>query len=153
MKLLFLVFALFTASAHASPEISQELKSEFERLRSTVSKLTPEYEVGGYLAGKRYGDHELLWHLAKTPGDPEVIRIYRDKGDSEQALDITFHHSAMIVRDRTVIRRFVGPAMTGWRGDTMDAATGEYLGSQGATQPLLDPRDRQILEQWGIRLF
>jgi len=144
--------ATFSTPAFGSEAISQRLQSEFSRLRELVTRLEPEFEVGGYLKGKSYGDHELLWRTSDTGTDAEVIRIYRDKGDKEQAFDVTFHRNDVIVRGRTVIRRFVGPASTGWRNDTIDAHTGEYLGSQGASAPRLDARDEAILRQWDIRL-
>ena len=149
------VFAFLPREAVSSSEeeISATLQKEYSRLRKIAAKLKPEYEVGGYLKGKVYGDHELLWRLAEEKGDPEVIRIYRDKGEGRQPFDVTFHHSTGIIKGRTVIRRFVGPASTGWRNDTIDAETGEYLGSQGTRDPAMDPRDLEILKKWNIRLF
>ena len=151
----FLLALLVSANAFASPSpaIGRELKKEFLQLHRLVSKMRPEFTVGDYLSGKSYGDHEILWRLGEEAGDPDVIRIYRDKGEKAQALDITFHRSAGIIRGRTVIRRFVGPAMRGWRNDTMDFHSGEYLGSQGTSSPSLDERDREIMEKWGVVLF
>ncbi len=155
-RLIFIALAILSLSATAAPrqeEIPERLRSEYFRLRALVEKLEPDFEVAGYLKGKTYGDHELLWHIEPGMQDAEVIRIYREKGDREQAFDVTFHYSTAIVRERTVIRRFVGPTFTGWRNDTMDVETGEYLGSQGTSFPHLDARDKQILGQWDIQLF
>ncbi len=121
-------------------------------MRALVEKLEPEFVVGGYLKGKKYGDHELLWKLAGEPGEAEVIRIFRDK-EGMKSFEITFHHNDHIVKGREVIRRFVGPGISGWRNDTIDSQTLEYLGSQGARRPMLDSRDREILKQWDIELF
>lgn len=142
----FLLLALLALTARADSDPAQEVQTQFQRLRAVVSKLKPEFEVGGYLNGKRYGDHELLWHL-EPAGDAEVIRIYREKKNGP-AFDITFHRNNAIVPGRTVIRRFYGPSPTGWRNDTVDADTGEYLGSQGQEEPRLDKRDREIMERW-----
>ncbi len=149
---LFAFTATFSSPALGSEAISQRLQSEFHRLRELVVHLEPEFEVGGYLKGKSSGDHELLWRTSDTGTDSEVIRIYRDKGDKEQAFGVTFYRNDVIVKGRTVIRRFVGPAATGWRNDTIDAHSGEYLGSQGASEPALDTRDEEILRHWDIRL-
>ena len=158
--LTFLTVAFFSLPAHASERIAGRLHSEYARLRALVEKLEPEFEVGGYLKGRRYGDHELLWRLAEEPGcssahlrcDAEVIRIFRDKAGHE-SFDVTFHRNQAIVPGRTVIRRFVGPNPTGWRNDTIDADSREYLGSQGARRPRLDRREEEILRQWDIELF
>lgn len=146
MKFLILALALFTSVARAETDIGQEVRQQFDRMRAVVSKMKPEFAVGGYLNGKSFGDHEVLWHL-EPAGDAEVIRIYRKKKNG-QAFDITFHRNDAIVRGRTVIRRFVGPSPTGWRNDTVDADTGEYLGSQGQEEPLMDKRDREIFKRW-----
>lgn len=148
----FLSLPSLSLPAHASERIAWRLHSEYARLRALVEKLEPEFEVGGYLKGRRYGDHELLWRLAVDEGDSEVIRIFRDKAGHE-SFDVTFHRNQAIVPGRTVIRRFVGPNPTGWRNDTIDAETREYLGSQGARRPRLDEREEEILRQWDIELF
>lgn len=148
----FALTALLSATAHASGSIGQRIDSEFQRLKALAGSLEPEFEVGGYLKGKRYGDHELLWHLAEEEGDAEVIRIYRDKPGHE-SFDVTFHRNQAIVPGRTVIRRFVGPNPTGWRNDTIDAGTLEYLGSQGTRRPRMDAAEEAILRKWDIELF
>lgn len=155
MKKLFcsLVTLLVSLNVFADPAIADRLVKEYARLRAIAVATTPDSLVGGYLKSKSFGDHKLLWKLAEEPGDNEVIRIYRPKGQGVPPMDVTFHFSRFIVEERTVIRRFVGPSTTGWRNDTVDASTGEYLGSQGATKPALDSRDREILKTWDIELF
>ncbi len=153
MKSIILAASLFFSwTATASTEIGQRVQGEFSRLRAVVSQLTPEFQVGGYLNGKSYGDHEILWALSEDPSRSEVIRIYREKGANEQPMVVSFHRSTLIAPGRTVIRRFVGPGLTGWRNDTVDVDSGEYLGSQGNESPLLDARDREILKKWDIEL-
>ena len=152
-KLFLLFFAAFVSvTAHATEPRAQRLNQEFTRLRAFVQTLEAEFEVGGYLKGKSYGDHELLWHLGEETGDSEVIRIYRDKPGHE-SFDVTFHRNQAIAPGRTVIRRFVGPNPTGWRNDTIDADTLEYLGSQGTSRPRLDQAEEAILRKWDIELF
>ncbi len=152
-KLIVSAFFLFSTELLADSGISARLANEYARLRARVEATVPDSLVGGYLKSKSFGDHQLLWKLAEEPGDTEVLRIFRPKGPGVPALDVTFHFSRYIVRDRTVIRRFVGPSTTGWRNDTVDVESGEYLGSQGATHPVLDLRDREILKTWDIELF
>ncbi|NJL24052.1 MAG: hypothetical protein HC902_01940 [Calothrix sp. SM1_5_4] len=53
---------------------------------------------------------------------------------------------------RMVIRRLVGPSSGAWRVDTVDAYTGEPLGSQGVKLPYLDSRDLEIMKIWGVGL-
>jgi hypothetical protein len=154
MKLLSFLSVFFIAlPAAASQEISQRIQEEFSRIYAVAEAAEAEYTVGGFMEGKSYGDHELLWRLGSENGGYDIIRIYRDKGDRQQSLGISYYRARHIVPGRTVIRRFVGPDISGWRNDTIDADTGEYLGSQGARQPSLDRRDRQILKKWGVRLF
>lgn len=150
--LLVLLITGFSFVASANTEISERLRSEFDRLVELVSTLEPDDHVG-YLESKSYGDHELLWKLGETSEDNDVIRIYYDKGEKEQAFTISYHRSRHIVEGRTVIRRFVGPMISGWRNDTIDADTGAYLGSQGAITPRLDDREKEIMEEWDIQLF
>jgi hypothetical protein len=148
------LFFSFVGSAPAATQerISKRIYSEFTRLKALAETLEPEFEVGGLLKGKRYGDHELLWRLAEEPGQYDVIRIFRDK-PGKDSFDVTFYRADHIVPGRMVIRRFVGPGVSGWRNDTMDLNTGEYLGAQGASRPRLDQRDLQILKKWDIELF
>ncbi|NJL25244.1 MAG: hypothetical protein HC902_08730 [Calothrix sp. SM1_5_4] len=110
--------------------------------------LKADAQVGGLLNSKSYGDHEILWPL---DGDIDVIRVFRDKKPA--AFEIVYHRGTHIVPGRTVIRRFVGPAQGAWRADTIDADTGEYLGTQGAQKPELDARDREIMKTWNVQLL
>lgn len=153
MKIFTLMLAFLPTFALAETDIGDRLRAEYQTLRAFVSKLEPDFEVAGYLLGKSYGDHEILWHLEEDPNESEMIRILRDKGDKEQAFSISFHTGTHIVRDHHVIRRFVGPDMTGWRNDTADSSSGEYFGTQGTRRPSLDTRDREILRDWDIELF
>lgn len=141
-----------TIALASEEQISRTLQDEFHRLYDLAAKTEPEFEVGGFLNGKSYGDHELLWRLADEPGEYDVIRIFRDK-EGSNSFDVTFYRADHIVPGVTVLRRFVGPGISGWRNDTIDYKTGEYLGSQGARRPALDARDREILKKWKIELF
>jgi hypothetical protein len=136
-------------SSHAAPR-GQALIEEYGRLKTKVLKLKPEFEVGGLLKGKDYGDYKLLWRFAEQKGEHEVIRLLRSKADGHQDFEIAFHVSSEIVPGRLVIRRFVGPASSGWRADTVDAFSGEDLGTQGTETPFLDSRDVQILKDWEL---
>lgn len=152
MKSLFILSALFISTvATASSDVAKRVQMEFHALRNQVSQWEPEYSVGEYMYGKQFGDHEVLWRLSEKAGDSEVIRIYRNKGKNKDAFAVTFHYGTHIVDNHTVIRRFFGPAQLGWRNDTVDAVTGEYLGSQGMSTPALDKRDHEIMRMWGIK--
>jgi len=157
MKALILAFTCLLLSGqkvHAnSKEISHTIISEYARLRKIVADLQPDSEVAGYLKAKEYGDHKLLWRISDKKGDNELIRIYRDKGPKQQAFVVDYFFSDAIADGRRVTRRFVGPAETGWRNDTVDFDSGSYLGRQGSSNPFLDSRDLEILKNWEIRLF
>lgn len=143
---------LFVALKGQAGTPASNVKSEYQTLRAHVAQLTPEFEVGGYLKGKAFGDYKLLWRLSSNTEDHEVIRIYRDKGRGQQALEVAYHRSSEIEPGRRVIRRFIGPAATGWRSDTIDADSGVDLGQQGPSKPYLDGRDLEILKEWGIAI-
>ena len=151
-SLLVLTFLVFASNALASEGISQQLQSEFTRLERSFSSCESELTVGGVFHTKAFGDHEVLWSFDRVNGGSDVIRIYRGKKD-EDAFVVAYFRSPWIIAGRTVIRRFVGPSITGWRNDTIDANTGEYLGMQGMADPELDSRDKEILKQWGIEFF
>ena len=136
----------------AKEKFSHQIHEEFHQMYDFVLNLESEFKVGDVLYGKSYGDYEILWTLAQETGETDVIRIYREK-EGQQAFVVSYFRSPHILEGRTVIRRFIGPSLTGWRNDTIDAETNEYLGRQGQTQPALDQRDREILKAWGIKLF
>lgn len=154
----FAFLILFSLSMNASAsnfttpeEAGLQIRQEFDGLYQYVQNLEPEYEVGGMLKAKEYGDHKLLWDLADEPGETDVIRIYRSKGRGD--FNVTYHRTHQIIEGKIVIRRFVGPLISGWRNDTIDAHTNEYLGAQGVFAPDLDQRDTEIMEKWGVRLL
>jgi hypothetical protein len=92
-----------------------------------------------------------MWQLAREEGDSERIRLFREREDDDQTwFAITYHHSKYILEGTDVIRRFVGPEPSGWRNDTVDAKTGEFLQTQGAQRPLLTHREAEILADWNI---
>ncbi|MGE0525938.1 MAG: hypothetical protein AB7G93_10240 [Bdellovibrionales bacterium] len=154
MKSMLLLLSLFAATSfvYAGDSIGQSLLTEYKDVRAKVSRIQPEFDVGGYNA-KDYGDYRLIWRLAETMEEAEMIRIYRAKGLRDHDFDVTYHRNRAIAPGRTVVRRFVGPMDRGWRNDTVDIDTGEYLGRQGAPYPRMDARDREILEQWGMQIF
>lgn len=153
MKVLLVLASLLSPfTALASSEIAARIRTEYKQLRALVASWEPEYVVGGYMNGKDFGDHEILWRLGEEEGDAEVIRIYRDKGEGKESFSVTFHFGDHMIDGHTIIRRFIGPSFRGWRNDSVDAVTGEYLGSQGIDRPALDRRDREILRKWKIKL-
>ncbi|MCB0422391.1 MAG: hypothetical protein KDD61_15435 [Bdellovibrionales bacterium] len=155
--LLILMLALsFSASAWgmSDSQKSQVLLYEYYQLRQFVQTLKPDYEVGGYYQAKDYGDYLLMWRLIEDPQGHESIRIYRERKDSSRTnFAITYHRSSEIVPGSIVVRRFVGPEPYGWRNDTVNLQTGEYIGAQGMTYPDLKKAEKNILKTWGIQLL
>lgn len=147
-----IIFMSFLATSAWGRPMGQILVNEYLRIKSTIAQLQPEFEVGGLLKGKSYGDYKLLWRFANVKGDHEVIRFYREKTGGSQDFEVAYHVSTEIAPGRTVIRRFLGPAATGWRADTADVSTGEHLSTQGTDTPFLDERDQQIVKEWDLKL-
>lgn len=140
------------AVAFTDLEKSQVVLQEYQTLRDMVVKMTPDYQVGGYYHAKEVGDSLLMWLLQSDPTAHEVIRIYRPRGDhSGLNFAITYHRSSEIVEGRIVVRRFIGTEPYGWRNDTVDLQTGEYLGAQGMTEPSMTKEERALLRSYGVR--
>lgn len=153
---LFLTLGLvfcFHSAAHAVDGRSVVLKTEFERFYSYVQTLRADGKVGSVMNYKKVGEYLVLWDLGKTPEDYDVIRLYNEHKDGTDAFAVSYYRSKQIVPGRTVIRRFVGPGIVGWRNDTMDLATGEYLGMQGVREPYMNNADRKLVQKYKIRLF
>lgn len=156
MKQLLLTFVIFLLSFQSysfdQTEKSDIILKEYIQLRSKVSQLNPDYKIGDFSNVKRYNNHILLWSLEDDLKYHEVIRIYRDKG-KYKGFAIAYHRSASIIDGRVVIRRFIGQEPFGWRNDTIDLDSAEYLGYQGLRKPVLDSIDQEITKEWGITLF
>jgi hypothetical protein len=154
MKSLILSVLILLSSQSFASEISKQLFKEFDQMYELVSSLEPDGQVGGLLNEKVIGDYSLLWKLADEPGEYDVIRIYRDyPGERFDHFSVSYYLADHIVPGRTVLRRFVGTKLNFFRNHTVDAKTGEYLGSQGASFLSLRPRDQEILDHYGIVLF
>lgn len=159
LSMLFPVCLGFQAKALPNPSqdedfIASTIYKEFTRLRERFQLETPDTVVGGLYKQKSFGSHVVLWKIEQFPEDSEVIRIYRaSKIEGEQDFSVTFHKNGVIVPGKTVLRRFIGPDSRGWRNDTLDYLTFQYLGSQGAERPQISPTDREILNMWDILEF
>lgn len=158
MKLLTTVAMLMAAPIWASAQtegefISKTIVAEYNKMRDYVERTKPDGMVGGYLYAKNFGEYKLLWRLAESDGRAEVIRIYRAGENYGQGFSVTYHKNRMIVPGRVVVRRFYGPDAAGWRNDTVDWATGQYLGRQGARKPGIVASDREIMQKWGLTEF
>ncbi len=163
MKNLIFIFLAFLLPcfSYGSQEITAEgvpyiLTEEFNRLRSFVAQLKPDGDVGGYYWKKDYGDHLLLWKLEESEDARayhEVIRLYASRGEDQKPFAVTYHKTTGIIDGLMVLRRFIGPEPTGWRNDTIDYQTGEYLGSQGFRRLWLQDEDLRILKRWNITPF
>ncbi len=156
MKKVFLIFLLMPLAVWATEPsiIASVLVKEFVLLKNKISTLEPEGKVGGLYNFKKFKGYTLLWKLEEDPSESEVIRIYREaKHKGEQAFSVTYHKNDIIVRGQMVLRRFYGPDANGWRNDTVDFDSGEYLGTQGAENPTISEDDKKIMKAWGLTSF
>ena len=161
IKHLALASFLFSISVmtqlNANPA-SWKLVEEFERLRTEVSRLQPDNSGNSYYREKDYGDHIIMWKLEnQTTKRPEhqyeEIRLYIKSTGTHPPFDVTYHKTTAIVRGILVLRKFIGPEPHGWRNDTVNYMTGEYLGFQGASHINLPNHVKNILTQWSITPF
>lgn len=139
-----------TQSVMAHPKVMQ-LTKEFRSLYQFAEKTQPERQVGGLLNEIKVDDYYFLWRLAKDETEYDIIRIFRPKKNGKD-FGVTYYLANHIVEGRWVLRRFIGPERGGWRADTIDTETNEYLGYQGATRPIISEDDAKILKRWGIQL-
>lgn len=154
MKVLIclLGMSLSFASDYTDKEKAEILMIEWNRLKSVAQNIEPEFNVGGILDGKSYGDHELLWTLTDEFKGHEIIRIHIEK-PSGNPFQISYHRGSHIVPGVNVIRRFIGPFYGSFSAHTIDKATGEYLGMQGSIYFPKDDQDIKIMKQWDITFF
>jgi hypothetical protein len=155
MRLLLAFLFVFTGSSvsQASASIGPDLLREFDAVYERVSQLEPDGLVGGYMNSKSFGDYEVIWRLAESSDGDDVIRIYHERtGNAEKSFVISYYRNNYLVEGRRVVRRFIGPPVTGWRNDTVDVESGEYYGRQGIGRPMLEPRDLEIMKEWGVNL-
>lgn len=143
----------FLAQAQVKKSESLVLKTEFHRLLDFVQVLPPDGQIGGFMNYKNIGTHTLLWDLGETSSDRTVIRIYSQHHDGTESFAVSYYRSRDIVPGRTVIRRFVGPIVTGWRNDTIDLETDKYLGTQGKAVPKMTDSDLKLLKMWKVTLL
>lgn len=143
--------------SQAADSRSAVIQSEFERLYDFVRDLKPDGAIGGFMKHKKIGEHTILWELNyNVDGDglgSDIIRLFNEHTDGTDSFAVSYYRTASIVPGRVVIRRFVGPSIVNWRNDTIDARTGEYLGTQGRQTPLMTADDRKMVQKWKIRLL
>ena len=152
---------LFFQVAHANNDTqaaSEKLIAEYGHLRDAVSRLQPDNnpDDGPYYLQKNYGDYIIMWKLEKEEKDSnyrEVIRFYFKPKEHHPSFAVTYHKTTEIEPGMLVLRKFVGPEPMGWRNDTINYQTGEYLGSQGRRQLSLPEYIKTTLTQWGIEPF
>ena len=152
---------LFFFASHANERTnSQRLIDEFKQLRTAVSQLQPDNNVPGgtghyenYFQEKDYGDYVIMWRLEEQENNPdyhEVIRLYIKPQGEQDSFAVTYHKTTQILKGTLVLRKFVGPEPIGWRNDTINYKTGEYLGFQGMRRLVIPKHIEWILTQWGI---
>lgn len=159
LPLLFLTLIFAHApqtQAQSWDEKAQILQKEFSELRAIVATLTPDYVVGGLYNAKEYDDVTLLWKIdteGDGTGENEVIRFYGERNPPLKDFGVTYYKSYVIVPGQVVLRRFYGPDSTGWRNDTIDYVSSEYIGSQGSRAPFLSETDVAIMKNWNLTIF
>ena len=96
-----------------------------------------------------------MWKLVDEESDSfhEAIRLYIKPTDSQPSFAVTYHKTTIIVPETVVLRKFIGPEPTGWRNDTINYTTGEYLGTQGSSRVRLSDQIKSILTRWNITPF
>tara|TARA_B100000609_G_scaffold197070_1_gene193560 strand:+ start:20707 stop:21237 length:531 start_codon:yes stop_codon:yes gene_type:complete len=129
------------------------LMSEYKHFKELCQSLEPDGLVGGYAYFKKFEGYELLWHLADDESGVDFIHIYVEDEAPSKDFSVKYYRSQQILPGRTVLRRFVGPTQNGWRNDTIDYITGDYLGSQGAPSPRMSDGNRALLKELGITLL
>lgn len=157
MKLLkssaFLCLALlvnFSLFAQSDFDKSKILTAEWNRLYELVSQTEADYVVGGLYNAKEFDGVTLLW---KVGTEHEVIRFYAERMAPLKDFSVTYFKTPHIVKDTMVLRRFYGPDSTGWRNDTIDFDSGDYIGRQGVRFPYLGNDDQKVMNDWSLTIF
>lgn len=144
------LLANFSLSAQSDFDKSKILTAEWTRLYELVSQTEADYVVGGLYNAKEFDGVTLLW---KVGTEHEVIRLYAERVAPLKDFSVTYYKTPHIVKDTLVLRRFYGPDSTGWRNDTIDYESGEYIGSQGTRWPYLGNDDQEIMTNWDLTIF
>lgn len=151
MRLIASLFiALFATSVFASPQFNQ-LASEYEGLYQWTQSVQPDGLVGYHYPYKQMDGYMVIWEPQSSMDDGHImIRILLKRETPLKDFAVTYYKSQYIVQGRTVLRRFYGPDDKGWRNDTVDFITGEYLGFQGNPSPSFKEDEQSILDFWKI---
>jgi hypothetical protein len=153
---LFLTAAIFFgvfSEAFAADNRAAVIKTEFDRLYAYVRTLQPDGKIGETAKYKKVGSYLVIWELDYNVDEDDIIRLFNEHIGGTESFDVSYYQSKSIVPERTVLRRFVGPTVIGWRNDTLDLKTGEYLGMQGRDVPIMNASDRKMLQRFKVQLF
>jgi hypothetical protein len=135
----------------ASPE-AEQLLLEYSSLKQWTSEVQSDGVIGGLYQFVQMDGYKIMFSQ-EFDGDHDVIRFFMAREAPRKDFAITYFWSRYIKQDRVVLRRFVGHEPSGWRNDTIDVETLEYLGRQGRRDLRLPEDEESILEQWGIELL
>ena len=152
MKALLSLVLLFACLSANASETATVLLNEFQYIRQIIESRTADGNVGGYYDFIEMDGYEILY-TPEFDTDHDVIRVFLNRETPEKDFSITYYLTDHIVRGRRVLRRFVGPEPTGWRNDTIDVNTLEYLGSQGNSRLILKEDEQKIADELGVTLF
>ena len=149
--IIYSCFLFMVTPAQAVETKAETLKKEYSKLFDIVKNITPDYKIGKDYNVKDYGDDELIWRLAISDRDQDFVGIY-DKGRRD-SFSVRFYRAKHFIPGRNVLRRFIGPVMIGWRSDTIDYNTNEYIRWEGVERPTLEPSELDFLKRWSITPF
>lgn len=151
MKLIASLFIALTAtSVLASPQFDQ-LASEYQSLYEWTQSVQPDGLIGYHYPYKQMDGYMVIWEPQSSMEDGHVmIRIFLKREAPLKDFAVIYYKSRYIMKGRTILRRFYGPDGKGWRNDTVDFITEEYLGSQGNPSPSLKEDEQSILDFWKI---
>lgn len=153
MKTIILFLGLcFSVQGFASSDKALTISTEYTTLKSWIQQITPDGIIGGLYPYIQMDGYKVLFSK-EFDTDHEIIRVFLAGHDGEKDFSITYIKSQHFQKDKTILRRFIGPEPTGWRMDEMNFETQKYIGRQGALKPSLSSQALAIINELGISLF
>lgn len=146
-----------TVDLVTSERQKSELHREWTLLKEMIASFEPDEKmVGGLMFQVDFGDHVLLWSKNSFAHDGhEVLRIFVPRSEHQRSFDITYilsKYLSVASQERPALRRFVGPAERGWRADTVNWLTGDWIDTQGNRNLRLTDFEQELLEKYSIQL-
>lgn len=152
MKALIASIVVLMATQAYAFNKAEILTEEYNRIKSWVQQSQTDGVIGNLYPYIQM-DGYILMFSNDFDNQHETIRFFINGEGHEKDFSITYYKSQYMVENKMVIRRFVGPEPTGWRNDTIDFDTQEYLGFQGTDKPRLNDKAQEIIKEWNLTLF